>query len=229
MGAVLAVLGGSGGVGASTFAAVLARVAGGLLIDLDPVGGGLDVLLGIEETAGARWSSVQVGGGRLDPALLRDGLPRWCDVPVLAADRSPPEPAVVEVVSAGRALGPVVLDVPRAPVVGRASALGVCDLAVLVAEARVRPLAAARAVVCGVGDVAVGLVVRRGEVPLRESVALVGAPLLGVLPRFGGDLASGRVPRAMTRLASGLLDGLAAGGAARLRSVGAAGTERTAA
>jgi len=68
---VLGVVGGSGGVGASTFAAVLAAVTGrAMLVDLDVVGGGIDVLLGIEDVAGARWSGLRVGGGRLDPALL---------------------------------------------------------------------------------------------------------------------------------------------------------------
>lgn len=233
MGAVFAVLGGSGGVGASTFAAVLARVAGAVLIDVDPIGGGLDVLLGIESVAGARWRSVHVDGGRLDPRVLRSGLPRWADVPVLAVDRAPPERPIErslpEVVCAASASGPVVLDLPRAPGPDRDCGLAVCDLAVVVAEAQVRPLAAARAVVSGLAGIAVGLLMRRGEVPLAEAVALVGAPLLGVLPRFGGPLASGRVPRAMTRLAAGLLDGLAAGGAARLRSVSTAPTHGAAA
>ncbi|MGH8862840.1 MAG: septum site-determining protein Ssd, partial [Jatrophihabitantaceae bacterium] len=92
---MIGVIGGSGGVGASTFASVVASVAGrAVLIDLDTVGGGIDVLLGMEETAGARWSGLRVGGGYLDPALLADGLPRWRDVAVLAADE-PPDPAAV--------------------------------------------------------------------------------------------------------------------------------------
>ena len=68
------VVGGSGGVGASTFAAVLAAVtARAMLVDIDVVGGGIDVLLGIEDVPGARWSGLRVGGGRLDPGSLADG------------------------------------------------------------------------------------------------------------------------------------------------------------
>ena len=63
---VLAVVGGSGGVGASTFAAALATAAApATLIDLDPVSGGIDVLLGIEDVPGARWSGLRLEGGRL--------------------------------------------------------------------------------------------------------------------------------------------------------------------
>ena len=86
-GVVVGVIGGSGGVGASSFASVLAAAAvPSVLIDLDLAGGGADVLLGIEAVPGARWSGLQLDGGRLDPALLADGLPRWRDVAVLAAE-----------------------------------------------------------------------------------------------------------------------------------------------
>src|SRR5579875_2141374 len=87
---VVAVLGGSGGVGASTFAAALATAAGrAVLVDCDPLGGGIDVLLGVEAVPGARWSGLRVNGGRLDPHALDEGLPRWRDVRVLAADAPP--------------------------------------------------------------------------------------------------------------------------------------------
>src|SRR3954469_13289994 len=107
---VVGVTGGSGGVGASTFAAVLAMVARpAVLVDLDPVGGGADVLLGIEAHPGARWSGVRLDGGRLEPTLLADGLPRWRDVAVLAADSGEPSPgAALQVVDAARRLGTVV-------------------------------------------------------------------------------------------------------------------------
>ena len=114
-GFVLGVVGGSGGAGSSTFAAVLARTApSAMLIDLDLVGGGLDVLLGIEATPGARWSGVQLDGGRLDPELLERGLPRWCGVPVLAVD-SGVLPPIGAVLAAARERGTVVLDLPRQP------------------------------------------------------------------------------------------------------------------
>ena len=66
--ATIAVVGASGGVGASTFAAALARtqcaaVGRALLIDAHAYSGGLDLLLGVEAEAGARWPELTVGDG----------------------------------------------------------------------------------------------------------------------------------------------------------------------
>jgi hypothetical protein len=204
---VIGVIGGSGGVGASTFASVVASVASGaVLVDLDPVGGGIDVLLGIDDVAGARWSGLRVGGGHLDPRLLADGLPRWRDVAVLAADEPPAVPAVAQVLAAAAHLGTVVVDLPRAPSELREAGLAGCDLCVLVASATdVRSVVAAATVRRSLPDVPVGLVLRRGGLSVDEAVPLLGAPLLGVLPEV--DRATSR---AAARVASGLLDGLAA-------------------
>src|SRR3954468_4077584 len=96
MGRVIGVVGGSGGVGASSFAAVLAVVAGdSVLVDLDVAGGGVDVLLGIERMAGARWSGLQLAGGRLAPTALISGLPHWGRCAVLAADVPELDPEAV--------------------------------------------------------------------------------------------------------------------------------------
>ncbi|WP_234464930.1 CpaE-like family protein [Corynebacterium macginleyi] len=63
--ATIAVVGASGGVGVSTFAAALARshcMAGeqsrALLIDATAHSGGLDLLLGVETSPGARWPDL---------------------------------------------------------------------------------------------------------------------------------------------------------------------------
>ncbi|MEU6650489.1 septum site-determining protein Ssd [Streptomyces sp. NPDC046900] len=58
------VIGGRGGAGASTLACALAVTSARegrhtLLVDADPLGGGLDVLLGGETTAGLRWAGVR--------------------------------------------------------------------------------------------------------------------------------------------------------------------------
>jgi hypothetical protein len=204
---VIGVIGGNGGVGASTFAAAVTSVAErATLIDLDPVGGGIDVLLGIENVAGARWSGLRVGGGYLDPALLADGLPRWRNAAVLAADQPPEPSAVGQVVAAARALGPVVLDLPRAPGPLREAGLACCELCVLVAAATdVRTLAGAGAVLRSLPAVPVGVVLRRGEFGVDEAAGLLGVPLLGVLPPL--DHPS---ERAVNRVAAGVVDGLAA-------------------
>ena len=65
-GPVLAVVGGRGGAGASVFAAAVAVAAvrdgeRALLVDCDPLGGGLDLLLAAEDVAGLRWADISVG------------------------------------------------------------------------------------------------------------------------------------------------------------------------
>lgn len=204
---MIGVLGGSGGVGASTFAAVLTSVAGhGTLLDLDPVGGGIDVLLGIEDLPGARWSGLRVDGGYLDPTLLAEGLPRWRGAAVLAADAAPPPAAVAQVAAAAAELGPVVLDLARTPSPLREAGLSCCELCVVVAAATdVRTLTAAAAVLRSLPDLPAGVVLRRGGFGVSEAVDLLGAPLLGVLPPVdrSGD-------RAARRIAAGLMDGMAA-------------------
>lgn len=203
--AVVGVLGGSGGVGASSLAAALATAAGhSVLIDCDPAGGGIDVRLGIEAVPGARWSGLRVDGGRLDPAALDNGLPRWGSVSVLAADVAPAPGAVTQVVGAAASVGAVVLDLPRAAGALRDAAVACCSLCVLLAIADVRPLAAARTV--RPAGSAVGVVVRRGSVAPVEAARMLGAPLLGVLP--GPPRNS--MPRSLARIAAGVLDGLAA-------------------
>lgn len=79
-GRVLAVVGGRGGAGASSFAAAAALVAQrrghrALLIDCDPLGGGLDFLLGAEQVDGLRWPELPLAGGRVAAAALHDALP----------------------------------------------------------------------------------------------------------------------------------------------------------
>jgi MinD-like ATPase involved in chromosome partitioning or flagellar assembly len=214
--AVVGVVGGSGGVGASTFAAVLAAVAGdAVLVDLEPMGGGIDVLLGMEHVPGARWSGLRLGGGRLDPALLAGGLPRWGDVAVLAADVALPSgSAVTEVVAAAAELGVVVLDLPRSASPERSAALACCGLVVVLAAGDVAPLAAARAVITAMAGVRTGALVRRGSVGAEQAAGLAGAPLLGELPplsaRRDGRLDPARLPRAAARIAAGVLDGVRA-------------------
>ena len=211
MGLVLGVVGGSGGVGASSFAAVLAAVAGeSLLVDVDVLCGGVDVLLQIEEAPGARWSGLHLAGGRLDPAELLQGLPRWGPCAVLAADAPVLTPdGVRQVVEAASAGGPVVLDLPRGPSAERAAALPLCELVVVVARADASGLVAAHAMAAGLTQRPVGVAVRRGEVPADMAAALVGAPMLGELPPMTAHFALDpqRLPRRAASVARGVLEG----------------------
>ena len=116
-GPVIAVTAGRGGAGASVFAVALAQTADeALLIDLDPFGGGIDLLVGSESATGLRWPDLSVLGGRLNWTAVRDALPRQHRVSVLSAARHPceidPEP-VGAIVDTGRRGGAtVVCDVP---------------------------------------------------------------------------------------------------------------------
>ena len=219
MGHVLGVIGGSGGVGASVFAAVLASVlAAGtgesLLVDVDAAGGGVDVLLGIEAVDGARWSDLHLAGGRLEPAELLGGLPRWGPCAVLAADAPMPAAAVAQVVEVAATAGvPVVLDLPRTACDARAAALERCDLVVVLARADAAGLIAAHAIVTSLPELPVGVVVRRGprdRVAPDEAARLVRARLLGRLLATGAEfeLDAGRLPRAHRAVAGGVLAGL---------------------
>ena len=210
--AVVGVVGGSGGSGASTFAAALACASGsGFLIDVDPVGGGVDVLLGIESTPGARWSGLRLAGGRLDPVAFHEGLPCWRGVSVLAADTAPDAEGVRQASEAAAVLGPVVFDLPRAPGEVRDCAVSLCDLVTVVVLGAVTGIAAARTVIASLPGVSVGAVLRRGSVSRRDAEELLGVPVLGCLPELmrGGDA----VPASLVRVGAGVLSGLLADGA----------------
>jgi secretion/DNA translocation related CpaE-like protein len=224
MGSVIGVIGGSGGVGASSFAAVLAAAAGGaVLVDLDAVGGGIDVTLGIESAPGARWSGLQVAGGRLAPDALVGGLPQWGVVPVLATDTHELDPtAVRQVLEVAEQAGPVVIDLPRSARPERAAALRACSLVVVLARGDVHGLVAAHALVETLPELPCGLVCRRGEVRPSDAAQLVGRPLLGELPALTGNhmvLNPHRLPSLLLRVAAGVLRGLGPDGAAvRIRA-----------
>lgn len=145
---VVAVLGGRGGAGASVLAAGLAVTAAtfghrALLVDADPIGGGLDLVLGWEDATGLRWPELTGSRGRLDPAALMGALPGRGELALLSFDRrelagAPPE-AMEAVLAAGRrARDLVVVDVPRALDAAAVVALQTADQGLLVVPAEVR-------------------------------------------------------------------------------------------
>jgi len=197
-GRVLAVLGGRGGAGASVLAAavggaVVAAGRSGLLVDCDPLGGGLDLVLGAEERAGLRWSGVALTGGRVAASALRDALPSADAaglLTVLSCGRDevgPSGEAVAAVLDTGcRSWDVVVCDLPRTLGAATIAALDRADLAVLVVPAEVRACAAAARVVASLGKRAAGVqLVVRGPAPggLRaDDVAdALGLPLLAAM------------------------------------------------
>ena len=183
---VIGVLSGCGGAGASTFAAVLAGCAAppAFLLDCDPLGGGIDVLLGCEQLPGPRWGQVRLRGGPLDPQVLLTGLPRWHHVRFLAADSPPADAAVGTVIEAAAMVAPTVLDLPRASSPVRTAALRRCDLVVLVTPAEVRAVTATAMIAPGLDPARTVLVIRGSSRELRagQIAELLGLPTLAELP-----------------------------------------------
>lgn len=206
-GAVLAVIAGRGGAGASVFATALARAASqasdAMLIDADPWSGGIDLVLGIEADTGLRWPDLELQGGRLNYAALRDALPRHRGVSVLSGSRTggdidaAPLGAVIDAGSRGGAT--VVCDVPRRSTATAETALESADLVVVVAPADVRSCAAAEAVSRWVSTVNpnAGVVVRGpapGGLRSKDVAEIVGLPLLAAMrpqPGMAGTLERG--------------------------------------
>jgi hypothetical protein len=216
---VIGVVGGCGGVGASRFAAVLAAAAtadGGraLLADLDPIGGGIDVLVGAEALPGPHWSQLHLAGGALDPQLLLTGLPAWGRVALLSGrDDDLPLPDVVEqVLDVAGAVVPVVIDLSRWPSPARAAALSRCSIVALLSACDLPAITAARVVRAGLGAVPVAVISRGPRGAAGRVADLIGAPAAARLPslrrRDGVALGSGALPRQMRQVALGVLQAL---------------------
>ncbi|GAA1995961.1 AAA family ATPase [Nakamurella flavida] len=217
----VAFMGACGGAGASVLAVATAvaaarRGAEALLLDADPWGAGLDLLLGVEQDHGMRWEDLVVGG-RLAAATLRRALPTAdvgrSVVPVLAPRRVGGEAvgpsAVSAVLDAGRrAGGTTVLDVPRPPA-ETAAVLETVDLAVLVVPADVRGCFAADRVVRHLRGAGIdcALVVRGpapGNLGADEVAESLGLSLLATLrsqPSLAREIEQSRVPGAEARSA----------------------------
>lgn len=111
---LVAVTGGCGGAGASSFAARLAAAARPrgpvVLVDADPLGGGLDLLVEGVGSAGIGWADA-AGLGPDDGEALREGLPRVDEVSLLVAqDHGGPDAASLsKVLSALAPLGGTVI------------------------------------------------------------------------------------------------------------------------
>ncbi|WP_370067168.1 septum site-determining protein Ssd [Streptacidiphilus sp. MAP5-3] len=210
----VAVLGGRGGAGASTLACALAVTAARegrrtVLVDVDPLGGGLDVLLGGEEAVGLRWPDLAASRGRVNAVELEQSLPRVHRLAALSWDRGDrltiPVEAVRTVLGAARRRGGVVvLDLPRRIDAAAAEALEQADLGLLVVPGELRAMAASSRVAASVGMRLSDLrAVVRGPSPsgmTGEEVARgLRLPLAGELgpePGLTADLECGRPPGA---------------------------------
>lgn len=194
-GFVVGIVSSGGGAGASSLAVTLAGLAAQdsrvLLVDLDPLAGGVDVLLGREAATGARWTDLADTRGRLSPQTLEQALPTWSGVTVLSwgrdgASRVTPD-AVASVLDAGeRAFDIVALDLPRSLDDVTDLALSRAQRTVLVTASCVRGVAAA----ARIGTVlrercsSLGVVVRRQPrgVSTEAVASVLVDPILGEVP-----------------------------------------------
>lgn len=239
---VVAVLAARGGAGASVLAAGLAVSAAEarhrvLLVDADPLGGGLDLVLGCEDDAGARWPELAGASGRVDATALLSALPRRGDLALLSFDRrsldAVPPAAMSAVLDAGRAARDlVVVDLPRRLDPAAEVALQSADQCLLVVPAEVRAVTAATKLVAAAIEhcAQISLVVRGpspGRLTPEEIATALDLPVVGTLrPETGlpaalecgtPPAAQGRGPLAVLcrRLVTGLCgSGPTEGGAA---------------
>jgi secretion/DNA translocation related CpaE-like protein len=214
---VVAVLGGCGGAGASLFACALAVTGADdgrrtLLVDLDQIGGGLDLALGLDDLPGLRWPDLTATRGRLPASSLHESLPRAGSLAVLAAGRGDPvdlPAAAADAVldAAGRGHELVVLDVGRSLDAVGYAALDRADELLLLVPTRLRAVVAARQVVAALGPRGSRLAVVARRRPDerwtgRRVADALGLPLAAVLAddaRTDADLARGVLPGARLR------------------------------
>jgi len=183
-GLVLGVIGGAGGAGASTLACALGQVAGltgpALVLDTDPLGSGLDKLLGLDEVPGVRWDDLAASAGRLGSRSLREAVPRRDGVGVLTWAPGPaalPSLSIVrDVLAAGRrGHNLVVLDLARPAGAVSAELMARCDVVLVVTPSSISGVVSTMRVLSPLTDSShLRLAPRRGAVSASELAATTG-------------------------------------------------------
>lgn len=221
---VIGVVGGSGGVGATTLACALGQVAArrgrAVLLDADPLGPGLDRLLGLEDSAGVRWPDLHATTGRLSARALRETVPRAGGPGVVTwagGERRLDAATVRETLTAAtRGHDVVLVDLPRHGDGVTLELARRCDRLLVVCRSSIAGLASAGQVVSalGVADGVASLALRPGRVGESDAAQVTGLPIAAVVPDQPRvvealDLGLGPLPRrrgALARVAAGLLE-----------------------
>jgi secretion/DNA translocation related CpaE-like protein len=189
----IAVLGGSGGVGASTLAVGLACAGRGVgstaLVDLDALGGGVDLLLGAERLPGWRWDRLRAARGQIGE--LTGQVPAAAGVTLVSMGRDDATAVTRDAVAAvlaslARSSDLVVMDVGRSLDAGAREALRASDRTLLVCAQDVRGVASARMTLAAAEPPGAGVVVRLrrgGAIRPAEVAVAVGLPLIGTIPQ----------------------------------------------
>ncbi|MEV0228516.1 septum site-determining protein Ssd [Nonomuraea sp. NPDC050786] len=219
-GSVICVIGGRGGAGASVLSACLALRASGdhlrtLLVDADPLGGGIDALLGQEEASGARWGDLVAREGRISSSALQAALPSFGDLAVLSFHRGEvaaiPAEAMRSVLGAGqRGFDLIVVDLPRRLDPAAIEALTRAKTTLMVATADVRGILSTVQVL---GEIRkhtsdIRAVLRPGIVDEDTAASSLGIPSAGALPdqpRLTATLNRGELPKLGPRTVLGAL------------------------
>ncbi|WP_297616443.1 septum site-determining protein Ssd [Nocardioides sp.] len=198
-GRTVGVVGGVGGAGATTLACALAQWhaahAPALLVDADPLGPGLDRLLGMEDRQGVRWEALVETAGRLGARALRESVPRRDHLGVLTWSglrRRLDVPTVRRILpSAVRGHDLVVLDLARQGGPALAELVDRCDDLLVVTPATVPGLAATARLVADLGrDARAGLVVRPGGLSDADAAQVTGLPVVAAVGHQRGLAAS---------------------------------------
>ncbi|MGH3471010.1 MAG: septum site-determining protein Ssd [Nocardioidaceae bacterium] len=208
VGSVVAVIGGCGGAGATTFSCALALHAarGGvrtLLVDADPLGGGIDLVVGCETQDGLRWPDLATTQGRVNAREFRSALPSIDDLSVLSWDRGDhvevDQATMRAMLTVGRRSADlVVVDLPRHAITREGvGGLLTCERALLVTTCDLRSVAASRRVLQFVGGLGapVRLVARTSstsDLPPDLVAASLELSLLASYPTYRG------LPRAVS-------------------------------
>ncbi|NYD43612.1 septum site-determining protein Ssd [Nocardioides panaciterrulae] len=187
-GLLLGVAGGAGGAGATTFACALAQVAArtgpALVVDADPLGPGVDRVLGLESREGIRWDALSQTTGRLSARSLRDAVPRRDGVGALTwyagATAALDARAVREALSAARrGHDTVVVDLPRASDALVDEVVARCDRLLVLVVPTVAGVASAARLCARFADAThVALVLRGRGIDPGEVARVAGTPVL---------------------------------------------------
>lgn len=190
---VVTVRGASGGVGASTLAVGLAYQAAqqgftSAVVDVDPLGGGIDLLLGAENVAGWRWdrlSQAQGQMGDLSPILpCVDGL-HFLSMPRQSAFAVGCEPVAAVLRSLRQTHRFLATDPGRGREASGEECSRIATVQLLVVSTSVRSIAAAHQTLEKWVGVAPQLVIRRdpGTHATEDIIASqLELPVAGVLP-----------------------------------------------
>jgi secretion/DNA translocation related CpaE-like protein len=214
VGRVVAVLGGRGGAGASVLAGGLAVTAARrglrtLLVDADPLGGGVDLVLGWESLDGLRWPALSQASGEVPAPALVEALPGHSELVILSWDRGepmtvPPEAMLAALDAGRRGRDLTIVDLPRRLDESAMLALRAADQVYLVVPAELRACAAAArvAAVAGPHCAALSVVVRQpgpAGLAVKEVMAALRLPYAGTIrsePRLRTAWERGEPPAA---------------------------------